>query len=401
MADDITENSSGFYRRKKLWFTLGIIIIAGLSGFMLFVRSPAMADLNKNQQILNQALWVSAMTVRQTDHYQVRQKYSGTITAGRESDHAFDRGGLLAKVLVDEGDQVRKGDVLARLDRRRLDARESELNADLARTIALNRETAARLDRAQATYKRYKALVGRKNISEQAYDQAKFDLSALKAHKIATEAAITRAKAALNSLKTDQDMTELIARFNGSVVRRYQDEGAALSAGTPVIRLLEDQNLEIHVGLPLSALPSFTTGQTYIFDYQGRRITTTLRTLLKKINPATRTVTAIFDIQGDNTTIRAGALAELTVAHDIRQAGFWVPIGALAESRRGLWSVYTLEPDRHAPGYSTLSRQELQVLYTDSDRVFVRGTLQNGDRIVRNGIHRLVPGQLVRASGMD
>jgi len=397
----MTENISADYSRKRLWLTLGMIGVALLAGFVFFVRSPAMADRDNDQELLSQALGVSVMPLRAVDHYQVKQKYSGTITAGRESDHGFDRGGLLANVLVDEGDHVKKGDVLARLDRRRLDSRERELDADLARAIALNNETAARLDRAQATYNRYEVLVGRKNISEQAYDKAKFDLIALKAHKIATEAAITRAKAALKSLKTDQDMTNLIARFDGSVVKRYRDEGAALTLGTPVIRLIEDQKLEIHVGLPLSALPSFTAGKTYIFNYQGGKITTKLRTILKQINQATRTVTAIFDVEDHNDIIRAGALAELTVAHDIKQSGFWVPIGALAESRRGLWSVYTLEPYKGAADYSTLSRQELQILYTDSDRAFVRGTLQDGDRIVSGGIHRLVPGQLVLAEDID
>ncbi len=397
----MAENISADHSRKKLWLTLAVTGVALLAGLVFLVRSPAMADRDNDQELLSQALGVSVMTLQAINHYQVKQKYSGTITAGRESDHGFDRGGLLANVLVDEGDHVKKGDVLARLDRRRLDARERELDADLARAIALNNETAARLDRAQATYNRYKVLVGRKNISEQAYDQAKFDLIALKAHKIATEAAITRARAALKSLETDQDMTKLIARFDGSVVKRYRDEGAALAPGTPVIRLIEDQKLEIHVGLPLSALPSFTAGKTYIFDYQGGRITTRLRTILKQINQATRTVTAIFDVEDHNDIIRAGALAELTVAHEIKQSGFWVPIGALAESRRGLWSVYTLEPYKGAAGYSTLSRQELQILYTDSDRAFVRGTIQDGDRIVSGGIHRLVPGQLVLAKEID
>lgn len=414
MADDFPEKASSknsapensapvnssaglsFPMRNRLWIAVGTVLIVASTALILIGRFPALADRDNAQELPGNALSVNILTVQETDHYQVKQKYSGAITAGRQSDHGFDTGGLLAEVLVDEGDEVKKGDILARLDGRRLDARAQELEADLSRSIALDKEAMARLDQAKANYSRSRILVGKKQISEQKFDQAKFDLIALKAHKIATKAAVTRSKAAVKSLEINRDLEELVARFDGSVVRRYQDEGTALAAGTPVIRLIEDENLEIHVGLPLSALSSFKVGEPYIFDYQGGKITTELRAILKNIDQATRTVTALFDVTDRNSNIYPGALARLTITSDIRQNGFWLPLDALAESRRGLWSAYSLTPYQGSREYGILSRQELQLLSTDSDRVFVRGTIQNGDRIVTGGLHRLVPGQLVR-----
>lgn len=397
MAEN-TAKTTSFYSRNKFHIALGVILIIATSGVIFFVRASALASLNDDQAALAQALTVNIITLEAVDHYQVKQIYSGQIVASRESDHGFDKAGLLADVLVDEGDQVKKGDILARLDMRRFNAREKELDAALAQAKALNMETKALLDRAEATFGRYVVLLDKKHISEQKFDQVKFDLLALKARKVATAAEVTRSKAALKILETDRELATLTARFDGSIIRRYLDEGTALSAGTPVIRLMEDRKLEIHVGLPSSAIFSLTPGDTHIFNYKGGRITTKLRTILKRMDQSTRTVTAIFDVTDNTINIRAGGLAQLTLKGDIQQTGFWLPNGALAESRRGLWSVYTLKSYNGSNIYGTLARQELQVLYTDSDRVFVRGTLQDGDRVISGGMHRLVPGQLVRVN---
>lgn len=398
-SDNMVEGNSGgssFFTRNRFHITLGGVLIIIVFGAILFAKASALASLNDDQTELAQALTVNVITLEAVEYYQVKQKYAGSIVASRESDHGFDKAGLLADVLVDEGDLVKKGDILARMDMRRFDAREQELAAGLEQAKALNVETKALLDRATSTFGRYEVLLDKRHISEQKFDQVKFDLLALKARKVATAAGVKKSQAALKSLEIDRDLATLTARFDGSVVRRYLDEGTALSAGTPIIRLIEDSKLEIHVGLPSSAVSSLTPGDIHIFSYKGGKITTKLRSILKRVDQSTRTVTAIFDVIDDNINIRAGELAQLSVNTDIQQAGFWLPSSALAESRRGLWSVYTLKPYKGSSVYGTLSRQELQVIYTDSNRVFIRGTVQNGERVISGGIHRLVPGQLVR-----
>ncbi|MCF8473306.1 MAG: efflux RND transporter periplasmic adaptor subunit [Emcibacter sp.] len=392
----LTNVSSSIYTQKKFRVALGGVIVVILLVLVFFAKSLALVNLSNDQDLISHALTVNTSVLHAVNHYQINQKYSGSIVAGRESDHGFDKAGLLAEILVDEGDTVKKNDVLARLDMRRLNARAKELEAGLAEAIALDQETTALLDRAQASYDRYRVLLNKKHISDQKFEQVKFDLIALKARKVATASTVDKAKAALKSLEVEKNMATLTASFDGSVLRRYQDEGTALSAGTPVIRLIEDHRLEIHVGLPLSAIASLVIGDHYNFDYHDRKITTTLRTLLNKIDQSTRTITAIFDIDPSNSAIRSGGLAEISVNQEIKQSGFWLPNSALAESHRGLWSVYTIEPYKETSQYGTLSRQELQLLYTNGDFAFVRGTLTDKDRIVTNGIHRLVPGQLVR-----
>ena len=62
---------------------------------------------------------------------------------------------------------------------------------------------------------------------------------------------------------------------------------------------------------------------------------------------------------------------------------------------RGSWTVYTVDDQ------SRIAREAIEVIYTERNRVFVRGTLEPGDRVVVSGLHRVVPGQAVLLARTD
>lgn len=115
--------------------------------------------------------------------------------------------------------------------------------------------------------------------------------------------------------------------------------------------------------------------------------------MLETVETDTRTVTALFRFDERPSGVRDGELARVAVATRTPARGFWLPITALTESRRGLWSAYVVEED---DGSLTVGRRELEVIHAESDRAFVRGTLRDGERVVATGLHRLVPGQRIR-----
>ena len=93
------------------------------------------------------------------------------------------------------------------------------------------------------------------------------------------------------------------------------------------------------------------------------------------------------------------------IARERPAAGFWLPLTALTESSRGLWACFVVDALGDGRGGSaathTLARRELEVLHTDGNRVYVRGTLQDGEQVVSEGLQRLVPGQRVRLAASD
>lgn len=374
-----------------------VSVLGAVLALIPLLRSLAVADLEEDFERRKSALSVAVITLKQVDQYQIQQKYSGRVVARRESDHGFDRGGLLKAVLVEEGMRVEKGHLLARLDQSRLDARLAERTAELARAEANATQARARVEMARLSHDRYQNLLASKHISQARFDQVRTDLDVLRASKEAAEAAIAKARAGVENAKNDINHTHLRAQFSGMVLRRYVDEGTSVAAASPILRLIEDQVLEIHLGLPLTASRILEIGSPYEFDANGRRFKARLRALLSKVDYDTRTVTAIFDVMGQKakTHIIAGELAQLNLEATIESKGFWLPTSALAESRRGLWSVLALQQPDEA-GTTILSRREVQILHTEAERVFARGTLRQGDRIVSGGLHRLVAGQRVR-----
>ena len=92
----------------------------------------------------------------------------------------------------------------------------------------------------------------------------------------------------------------------------------------------------------------------------------------------------------------------LRLATAIAEPGVWLPLTALAEGERGLWSVYVTEPVRDieaAPGLTAthrVARRTVDLIHQEADRVYVRGAITRQDRIVVTGLHRIVPGQSVR-----
>lgn len=95
----------------------------------------------------------------------------------------------------------------------------------------------------------------------------------------------------------------------------------------------------------------------------------------------------------DGAAVLNGDLAEVALARTVAAGGFWLPATALAESVRGLWSCFVAEPD--GEGRHRIARRDVEVLHTETDRVYVRGTLEDGEQVVTSGVHRLVPGQRV------
>ncbi len=102
----------------------------------------------------------------------------------------------------------------------------------------------------------------------------------------------------------------------------------------------------------------------------------------------------------NSSLVRAGQVARLKLSEKIAASGYWLTTTALVRGVRGLWSCYVLgKPENvvHDPNKAfPIEQREIEVLQTESERVFVRGTLQNIDQVIVNGNHRLVTGQLVR-----
>jgi hypothetical protein len=93
-------------------------------------------------------------------------------------------------------------------------------------------------------------------------------------------------------------------------------------------------------------------------------------------------------------------VVEVTVERPVATPGFWLPMTALVEGERGLWTVYTVRPAPDGGG-RVVGQEAVEVRHTEGDRVYVAGTLADGAVVIGDGTHRVIPGQRVRAVEAD
>lgn len=316
---------------------------------------------------------VQTQTLQIVDGYEVARAFTGQVEALRQTDIAFEQPGSLLSVLVDEGDRVAEGQILAQLDTRSLMA---QRDAQAAAKQALE----AQAELARLTTERQGALAERGFSATQTFDQARLSLAALQAQIAQTDAAIA-------GIDISLDKAVIRAPFAGRIGARMADEGAMVGAGATVVTLLEDGAPQMRVGLPPALAADLRPGDRLEVRIGDRQIDGVLESLRPDLDPTTRTQMAILTLE--TTDAIYGQTGVVSLQQNIAAQGAWMPLAALQEGTRGLWTVLTIQPDE------TVGLEAVEVLYADAERAFVRGTFRDGTRIIDRGPHRVIPGQLV------
>ena len=375
------------------WLTLsGLIVVCSV----VFLSLPGAA--NTVIKPLPQALPVQTLKLEKLSHYQVKERYSGSIQARQRSMLGFDRPGLLQKILVEEGQRVQAGQMLAILDKRLLVKRLAVLKARKEAIAAGLVETAARLTLARSTNKRHQKLAVQGKLAQQAADESATKFIAAKARQNAQEAKARQVAAEIEEVQVNRALSDLKAPFSGRIAKRWLDTGTPVAAGQVVLSLVEDQHLQAHIGIPLKFSQDLIIGQFYKLVVNGESLNSELRHLLPAIDVNSRTVPAIFRLRVENTKYRLldGQMVHLELQRTVRQSGFWLPLSSLTEGKRGLWTSYAVIKSN--TNYR-IEKRALQIQHIEAERVFVTGTLENGDQLVQNGLHRLTAGQRVQPTG--
>jgi RND family efflux transporter MFP subunit len=323
---------------------------------------------------------VATIRLEPQTRYEVRRRFTGVVRSRRASELGFERGGLVTEVHVDEGDVVEPGQTIAALDTEQLAMRRRELVAQL-------REVEARVELSRITSKRIGELAKAEYTSRQARDEAAFGLQS-------KEAAADRLRAAVAAVDVALRKSRLKAPFGGTIARRLVDEGEVVAAGRPILRYLETDAPEAAIGVPVGLAGALASGSKHALRIDDRAFEAVLTAITDDVDPATRTRTVIFELPG-GARVTDGQVAELELVRVIAADGFWLPLDAITEGLRGMWTAYSIDAEGRA------HREAVEVLHTEGDRVFVRGTLDPGERVVASGLHAVVPGQTVAVADAE
>lgn len=182
--------------------------------------------------------------------------------------------GRLAEVLVDEGDKVRQGQLLARIDTRTLEAQRSQAEAEVLRAQENYSAAQANVQLRQSELllanqelKRVREIYQRKYASQQLLDQqqARYDTAssavvAARAQLAAIKAAIGAAQAQVAQLTSEIDDSSLRAPIDGVIQLRLAEPGEVLGAGGRVLMLIDPNDQYMNLYLPASTTGRLTVG---------------------------------------------------------------------------------------------------------------------------------------------
>ena len=311
-------------------------------------------------------------------------EYAGEVRARTESRLSFRVGGKMVKRLVDLGDPVKKGQLLAQLD-----AQDLRLGQDAARAAVASAQ--ANFDQNAADFRRYKDLSDKGFIGPAELDRREMAMKT-------TRAQLDQARAQSSVQGNQAGYASLIADANGVVTGVDLEPGMVASAGTPVLRLAHDGPRDVVFSVPedkvgvvkaLAAQPG--RFKVRLWGAGEARLPATIR----EVSAAADSVTRTFLVKADIGTtavdgVRLGQTA--TVVMELPQvAGVTkLPLSALREEkgRSTVWVV-----DR---GSMTVKSQDVKLAGADGNEAVITSGLAAGEIVVTAGVHVLSPGQKVK-----
>ena len=300
------------------------------------------------------------------------RSFPGRAQANEEVNLGFEVGGILIKRPVDKGDEVKKGQLLARLDPR-----------DFKNELAAAK---AERDRARAYRDRIAEALKARAVARQDLDDAEARL----------KEAIAREKIKLKAL----DDSHIYAPYDGVIAFTYFDEFKRVQAKEKVLRLLDISKIKFTVDIPeslISYIPHVTKVWVEYDAFPGRKISAKIKEVGTEASETTRTypVTLIMD-QPKDIKILPGMSGKVSGEADLPdmdgREGIEVPIAAVftpdTEMQNYVWVVDEAS--------KTVHRKKVKTGELTLDGIMVIEGLKQGEWVVTAGVHLLKEGQKVR-----
>lgn len=312
--------------------------------------------------------------------------FAGEVRARHENPLAFRIGGNLVRRLVDVGDHVRRGQLLAELD-----PGDQRLQAGAAQAQSAAAEAA--LVRARADLARYKALADQQLVSRSTYDA---QVAAYKAAEGQARAARAQAGVAGNQA----GYTQLQAPRDGVIAARMAEAGQTVAAGQPIYTLAGDAGREVQIALPEARIREFQVGQpasVEIWGRTGERLPARIREIAPAADPQLRTYATRVALEGEAAAaIELGRSARVYLQQAGPAAALRIPLSALQRDPAGGAAVWVV-----TPGTRVLRKVPVRIGALGAESVPVLSGLAASDWIVAAGGHLLREGQVVAPVDRD
>ncbi|GAB3005685.1 efflux RND transporter periplasmic adaptor subunit [Niabella terrae] len=292
------------------------------------------------------------------------------------------QGGIVRAIYVKQGDRVRRGQALLKLD----DAIPRQ------QAVAANQQVAtvkAQLDLAKTTYQRQKNLWDNNIGAEMQVIQAKATVEQLTAQLKAAEAQAATAKEQLSFSTVTADIDGTVDQVNIRVGEMF----TGMSTSGPQISIVNTSQLKLIVDVPENYIDRVQQGSPLVVtlpEANNRTINTRASVVSKLINPSSRTFYVEANLPADKS-IRANQIAKVQIQDYSRDEAITIPVNTLQTDEKGKYVLVAVTEN----GKLVARKKSIIVGELYGERLEVKSGLAIGDKIITEGFQSLYDGQVI------
>jgi multidrug efflux system membrane fusion protein len=365
--------------RRWLFLTtiLAVLVVAGIVWWSKQVGAPEPAGRNRNAGPMS----IVPEVVGKGD-IGINLNALGTVTSLATVTIRTQISGYLQKIAFKEGDDVKKGDLLAEIDPRPYEAALAQANGNLARDEAL-------LKGAQVDLARYQGLAAQNAVPRQTLDTQ----IALVAQDQGT---VEADRAAVKAAQVNLQYCHIVSPLDGRVGLRQVDQGNYVTPGdaSGIVVITQLQPISVLFTLPEDNI------QTVLKRMQGGAVLPSAAYDRSGTSKIADGVLQTFDSQIDPTTGTIKARAQFANDNKMLYPNQFVNIRLLVDTHKDVTTMSTAGIQRGVPGTfvylvnadSTVSVRPVKLGVTEGERVEVLSGIVPGDRIVIDGADKLRDG---------
>jgi RND family efflux transporter MFP subunit len=305
---------------------------------------------------------------------------SGNLQAAQEATVRAQIGGTVLQTLVDEGQRVGTGTLLARIDDRTI--RDQYLSARSAVTSAQSTAEVA-----QRNLERNERLASAGAIADR-------DLESSRSQNVAAQSQLADAKARLTLQEKQLADAQIRAPFNGIISNRKVSGGDVVQPGGEMFTVIDPTSMRLEASVPANQLSAIRIGSPVLFNVSGypdRSFTGKITRVNPVADPSTGQVRVVVSVPNSGNNLVGGLFAEGRVAAERRNA-LVAPANAV--------DVTGVRPFviRLKDGKVERVEVELGLRDEESERVEIKNGLAKGDTLLTGAARGISPGTPVRVS---
>jgi multidrug efflux system membrane fusion protein len=327
----------------------------------------------------------------------------GTVKSDVTSVLGAEISGTVTKILVKEGDHVRQGQLLALIDSRvqkaQLEAAAAgieESNQGLVEVKQALQAAEAQRKFAEATFKRYKALLAQKSVTPQEYDNAETQYKGAVANEMATRAKLKQveakqlqARAQHSTAATVFSYSRIVSPIDGVVTAKSVDAGTLVMPGTPLFTVEKTGRFRLDAGVPERFHGMIHVGESVPVTLSSQQVAGRIVEIVPAADPSTRTFIAKVALPG-NCNCQSGQYGSVDLAIGT-QNRMMVPVDSLVQ-RGELEGLFVV--DSKGIAYYRL----VKTGQTFGNQVEILSGLDDGERVAVTKIDQLSDGARVQTS---